>query len=779
MARFRLPLISLALLAAAGAQAEFYKTYDLLDVNWSVRLDEPAEKVIGSVVNTVKMMQAASRVSFHASKIKVDAVTVNGAKATFFLVPAEQLVTVNLPQQASAGQTLKIKLDYTTKPEAGVYFVTADRAHPARTPMIYTQGQAYDTRYWLPTYDHPNDKATSESRITVPSSYNVLGNGRLLEKPTAKGMTTYHWKMDQAHSTYLISFVAGPYTEKREEWSGIPVSYYSPAGLEAMGDSSFAGTWQMVRFFSELTGFKYPYAKFSQAVVADFPFGGMENISAVTNTLGTLHPRSEKPFASSDGLNLHELAHQWFGDWVTCRDWAHAWLNEGFASFLPTFYSRREGTPEGLEEYDINRRGTLMGAVGAMQGKPRQMIGESAIPMDNFDGHTYGGGAARMFMLMDQLTEPVFWKGVQTWLTEFGQKNGTTEQFFEVMARVSGKNLDKFRQQWFYTAAMPKVTAQSDGVTLTLSQSAPYFDLPLDVWVLDGTTWGKLKVNLAGASTRLDLGRFANKPYLVDPECRFAMTLQQDVPGIEGLTGMFEISTNAATRQRLLEMMGGNAAKAAERLLEREWAPATKRMLVEALPADQTDRWYRMTSDTDAHLRMTAVNKLGYGPYADKAIARLQAIWSGSEASEALKLAALNGYMRHTKDATAMQKAWGMNSYDEKWRRTALRWFVANQPDKAREMALSCLSTPHSYPMRIEAVRVLGDLKDKPGSTAAYDAIVRFMNNTGFGGIQAGIGALRSYGNKEAIPILKRYENWSMFYVSENAKGAVRQLSGR
>lgn len=773
--RFPRALLGVLTLAAASLSFGQDHGYDLLDVNWELSFDEAAQTIAGSVTNTVKLTRESEGVRFHAGRLTISAVRVNGLKGKFRLDPPKEQVIVDFPARIASGTTVKVSIDYTGKPQAGVFFTPVENAFPAKTSMVYTQGEAYDTRYWLPTYDHPGDKATSESKITVPIGYYALGNGKLMSRMRAKGKETFHWKMEQPHSTYLISFVAGAYDEVKDPpaFGTIPVTCLVPAGMADWGKASFGGSNRMVEFYSELTGYRYPYAKFSQSLVADFPFGGMENITAVTNTLDAMHPEREKPFASAVGLNLHEMAHQWFGDLVTCRDYSHLWINEGFASFLPNFWVRRE---EGEDEYHLGRRGTLLGAVGAMQGKKRTMIEESAVAMDNFDGHAYGGGAARMYTLMALLGEEQFWKSVKAFLNEFAFQPVTTEDFFNSFSKSSGKDLSFFRKEWFYTAAMPSVKAVLDGNNLKLTQTQPYFTLDLDVWVWDGSAWRKEVVALHGASATVPLGSLAKNPFTVDPEVKYAAAVDYDVATPQHATILYQNAPNAALKARMIDLMRSKTMNSQlTKLLESETSPTMRRLLLEALPADETDRWFRMSTDPDARLRMIAIQKMSAGPLAPKAVARLQAM-SVSEINDSLKLAALRGYVVHSKDEKAVRKAWQTDSYGDSFRRYALDWFVGQYPDEGRQMALASLGPTASFPLRTSAIRHLGRLKDKLGEKRVYQALVEAFKKPGYGIKQACIGALADYGDRAAIPLIQPYTTYSQVFVAETARNALDTL---
>ena len=205
MRRPTLALLALSTLASAQGlpkSAAGRHEYDLIDVDWSVRLDPDKGAIAGTVVNTVTATKAMPLFVFDCAKLTVDRVSLDG-KPVAFKADGRVLAVAS---GVAKGTTHKVAIVYHGLPEAGVYFVPAARAFSAKTPVVYTQGEMEATRYWLPTYDEPNDKATSHGTVTVPTGWNVLSNG------TLKGVdnSTYRWSMDKPHSTYLISFVAGP-----------------------------------------------------------------------------------------------------------------------------------------------------------------------------------------------------------------------------------------------------------------------------------------------------------------------------------------------------------------------------------------------------------------------------------------------------------------------------------------------------------------------------------------------------------------------------------------
>ncbi|HEY0783419.1 MAG TPA: M1 family metallopeptidase, partial [Thermoanaerobaculia bacterium] len=311
------------------------RLYHLEHVKLDLRFDLVAGTVAGTATNTLTpLLPGVDHLVFHAAELDVKKVRVGGQEAAFALDPTAQTLTVRLAAAAGPTDKLEVAIEYAAKPRSGLYFVGPDAGYPTKPREMFSQGETELNRYWFPSWDEPDDRTTTETLATVQKPYQAISNGRLVEVlDRPDGWRTYHWSMEQPHSTYLTSVAAGEFTRIADEWHGIPIEYYVPVALAGEARRSFGDTPAMMDFFSNLTGRPYPYAKYAQVAVHDFMFGGMENISATTQTARTLHDERAELDNPSEELVSHELAHQWFGDLVTCRDWGEGWLNEGFATY--------------------------------------------------------------------------------------------------------------------------------------------------------------------------------------------------------------------------------------------------------------------------------------------------------------------------------------------------------------------------------------------------------------------------------------------------------------
>jgi aminopeptidase N len=317
-----------------------------------LRFDFSHKTVFGDELAVIRpKSDGLALVPFNSTDINYQSVTVNGKAAAYDLDAAHTLIDVHLPSPASTGQALKIEFHYSTKPRNGLYFVLPDKAYPGITPEIWTQGEPEFNRNWFPTSDEPNEKIPSELVVTVPKGWTVVGNGSLKAHLRTNDEETWNWDSRLPKSTYLIAFVAGPLSVNHTTLGSLDVDSYVQPPYPDVNATCFGGTNDIVDYFQQRIGVRFPWEKEDQMTAQRFIYGGMENASATIQTALALHPQSEEPESSCDQLVAHELAQQWFGDDATMKDWGDVWLHEGFASYFDELWNEhRNGEAE--FEYD-------------------------------------------------------------------------------------------------------------------------------------------------------------------------------------------------------------------------------------------------------------------------------------------------------------------------------------------------------------------------------------------------------------------------------------------
>ncbi len=407
----------------------------------------------------------ASNVELDAVAFTIDSVRVEGKDVTY-IYDGRRLV-VDIAQGFEHGT---LTVSYAATPRRGLYFLEPDEHVPARPRQAWTQFQEEDARCVFPCHDKPHLKMTTEVRIRVPEGFSVLSNGELAGSEKAGGSETFHWRMNDPHPSYLVTIVVGEFAvfSDRVELAAppgapvkqhVPLTYLVPRGREEDARRTFARTPDMVAYFSEVTGVAYPWNKYAQVVVSDFVFGGMENTTATTMYEHILLDARAAIDVTSDDLIAHELAHQWFGDYVTCRDWSEGWLNEGFATFMEHVWREKR---LGKDEYEYGLNHDLSSYLSEAHGRYRRPIvcQDYDAPLDLFDRHLYEKGGLVLHVLRTELGDRLFWKGVSTYLTRHARGVVETRDLLRALEEVSGRSLGRRFEEMVMRPGHPEIDVE-------------------------------------------------------------------------------------------------------------------------------------------------------------------------------------------------------------------------------------------------------------------------------------------------------------------------------
>jgi len=446
--------------ALPGATVHYARDreFDIQHVKLDLNVDPEKRKLEGTVhIILTPLVDNVTRLEFDAVELNIKDVKLSaGEKAPAWENTGRKLI-VDLEKALKTGVSVTLSIRYSGQPRRGLYFVGPDKYYPDLPYQAWTQGEDEESRYWFPCYDYPNQRATSEVVVTVPQKFIAVSNGSLIEtkEEKARGTKTYHWKQDAPHSSYLISLVVGEFSVIKEKAEDIELQYYVPKGREEDAKRSFDKTGNMVRFFSEYFGVKYPYPKYAQVVVSDFIFGGMENITATTLTERTLHDKRAHLDFTSEDLVAHELAHQWWGDLITCRDWSHAWLNEGFATYCETLFKEHDLGRDEAAYYQVQDVEEYMEEDRTRYRRP--IVSKTYLqPTELFDRHLYEKGGLVLHALRYYLGDELFQRGLRHYANTFREKVVETSDFRRAMEEATGKSLEGFFDQWVHQAGHPE-----------------------------------------------------------------------------------------------------------------------------------------------------------------------------------------------------------------------------------------------------------------------------------------------------------------------------------
>lgn len=341
-------------------------------------------------------------------------------------------------------------ISYECTPRKGIYFIGWNDKTGICRRQIWTQGQGTDNRHWIPMYDEMNDKVISEMLVTFPKEYRVLSNGKLMDVHDGKnGNIIWHYKMSKPHAPYLIMLGIGKYDVKEtKSSSGVPMYlYYYPEWKDRV-DITYKFSEKIMDFLEKEIGIPYPWESYSQIPVQDFMYGAMENTTATV--FGDFFFVDDRAFTERNyiGVNTHELAHQWFGNYVTARSAAHHWLQESFATYYTWLF---EQEIFGKDYFDWSRRNAQNNSLDESR--------KNHFPIAHSEGgrvRHYPKGAFVLNMLKYVLGgRDVYNKCIKHYLEKHPYGNVNSEDLLVACQEVTGMELNWFWEQWIYKGGEP------------------------------------------------------------------------------------------------------------------------------------------------------------------------------------------------------------------------------------------------------------------------------------------------------------------------------------
>jgi aminopeptidase N len=398
---------------------------------------------------SINILHDTDTIDLDAAELQIKSVSA-GSKLDFRSV--DDKLNVKLTRTMKEGSKIELAISYDSKPRQGFYFVTPDKHYPNKRLEAWTQGEATQAKYWFPCIDHPQVKFACEILATVDAGFTVISNGKLLKVEHHEKKLVYHWSDSNPVPAYLVSVVVGEYAEIKDG----NLQYFVPPERKQDASRSFDQTPAMMKIFEEYLGTEYPYAKYAQVIVQDFVYGGMENASCTTLTLDTLHDKKAHLDFTSDYLVSHEMAHQWFGDLVTCRDWQHIWLNEGFATYCEALYLEASKGYDEFQYHVMQSADDYLEEAGTRYTRPI-VTKVYKHPDDLFDRHTYEKGGCVLHMLRYHVGEKYFRRSLKSYLQRFAHSTADTDDLRKVFEAESGKSLQQFFDQWLFREGHPEL----------------------------------------------------------------------------------------------------------------------------------------------------------------------------------------------------------------------------------------------------------------------------------------------------------------------------------
>ncbi|MGI0051676.1 MAG: M1 family aminopeptidase, partial [Nitrososphaeraceae archaeon] len=358
---------------------------------------------------------------------------------------------------------------YYNSPRSGFHFILPNQLDQTSSAFqSWTQGETMESRYWFPCIDDPQVKFTREIEVIAPNNeYSVISNGSYERRGNV-----WKWIESTPIPAYLTSVVIGKFSKQKETHGKVPLEYYWPTNIPKTYDPmlTFGETKQIMKFFENYLDTKYPYEKYWQIAVDKFEFGGMENTTCTTITSDILHDKKASSDYSRDIIIVaHELAHQWFGDLITCKNWSHIWLNEGFATYLELLYWRHRH--KYINKY--NKKNTndeflykIIQTIEDYTDEANKLYKRPIVTNlykhadELFDSHSYEKGGLVLYMLSNLIGEEKFKEVMKKYLDVYRESVATTGDFQKVCEDVYREDLQQFFKQWLYTAGHPELEIQ-------------------------------------------------------------------------------------------------------------------------------------------------------------------------------------------------------------------------------------------------------------------------------------------------------------------------------
>ena len=364
------------------------------------------------------------------------------------------------------GEVRRVRIDYSVEdPVSGLHFDGPDGGYPDRPRWVATDHETERARYWLPCVDHPTVRTTFSYVLTASADLTILAGGlQESEIDNGDGTKTARWRLDYPCPSYLACFAIGDLVRADDRRVGDrEIAYFGARGRTSVEDlaRSFGRTPEIMEWLESKLG-PFPFPKYFQFALPAFG-GAMENISLVSWDDGLVVDEvlAREMGDLVDIINVHEMAHSYFGDAIVIRDFAHAWLKESWATYMEACWN------EDRLGQDEHRAGLLQDArdyFAEVDDRYSRPIVTNVYDSswDLYDRHLYPGGAWRLHMLRGILGDGVFWEAVRDYVATYSRKVVDTDDFRKILEAHSGRSLGRFFDQWIHGRGYPKLSVEFD-----------------------------------------------------------------------------------------------------------------------------------------------------------------------------------------------------------------------------------------------------------------------------------------------------------------------------
>lgn len=431
-----------------------------------------------------------------AKGMRIDKVLIDNKPVKYTY--ADDALHIQLDRPYHRSESIRLYVQYQAMPymtstggskaitdDRGLYFINTDYSIPGKPAQIWTQGETESNSHWVPTFDKPNERFTTQIELTVPDSFTTLSNGILANQHKYdNGTRTDIWEMHQAIQPYVMMFAIGKFSVREgPEWNGKKVNYYVEPDYADYADDIFGNTTEMIEFFSDITGIAYPWDKYSQVIVRDYVSGAMENTSATL--FGEFMNQTGRELADKNNEDVisHELFHQWFGDYVTAESWSNITLNESFANYGEQLWRTHKYGKANASVLAYNDFQSYLNAKNNDAPLVRFFYKSRE---DVFDRISYQKGGHILHYLHGLMGDTAFYKAMNIYLSSNALQPAEATQWRLAIEKATGQDWNWFFNQWYYKGGHPKLEVSykfddaSETATVTVTQKQErLYRLPL------------------------------------------------------------------------------------------------------------------------------------------------------------------------------------------------------------------------------------------------------------------------------------------------------------
>lgn len=448
------------------------KNIDLINTRLEITINWKNKAITGEAILTLKPHQLpVNKINIDAKGFVINRVALEtdslSKNIPYFYDNKELTINIDL----KVNDTIKILINYTAYPDSlfekklikndyqGAYFVNPDGTDKDIPKQFWTLNETSAASCWFPTIDSPSQKMTQDVFITVENNQIAISNGELVyttlnhKKDSTK---TFYWRMSQPHSPYLTCIVVGDFQIKSEKYNNTDLVYYTSKNYADSVKYIFGKTPEIIKFMETFAGIDYPWKRYSQVSVFDFESNGMENtgLSVYGDFIET--SKIERNDNNYEQTIVHETAHQWFGDLVTCKSWSQLALNEAFATYSELRWKENKHSRSECEEL-LNEWIEEVETLISINNKPIITNYFNDPDIELFDANSYERGALVLHTLRGYLGDSIFFKAIKKFIYDYKFDNVDIFDLKKSFEIISGEDLYWFFNQWFLSKQVPEL----------------------------------------------------------------------------------------------------------------------------------------------------------------------------------------------------------------------------------------------------------------------------------------------------------------------------------